>query len=761
MQWSELVKRLTAHKTTGETLAEWTAMTKAQKDSRKDVGCFIGGSLRDDTRTKGSVASRSVLTLDADHASLTFWDDFILLFDIAGCAYQTHSWTPEKPKYRLCLPLSRAVDPELFRAISWHYSCEIGEKMFDHTCHQPERLMHYPSLPLGAPHVVMVNDAPFIDVDEWLVSHPAWTDISTWPAVTGGNQAGVRVMGASKKDPREVQGIVGQFCRTYTVPEAIEKFIPDVYVATEEADRWTFVAGSSTKGLQIFDDGLLCISHHATDPAGDGHEYNAYDLVRIHLFGEQDTNPDLVLSDRPSSRAMRSLAEEDPEVFQLLRAETDAAAQVAFDDFEETGEANPRAMFFRRVPGMRAPVYTPSLAYAWYRGLFPLRLVDGVVHRYDTGYYIPTEVDMRRRLTQALGEEYASNRVNEALACTRDSSEELQEPMGAGGFLNVNNGLLDTRTGELGPHCEENAGIVRVSWDYNPEATCPAVDKFLSIYAPGYEETLWYMMAYCLIPTHRFEKAFMLVGGGGNGKGTLLNLFTELLGSRNVSHVSLQKLESNTFAASGLVGMLANIQLDLPAKAIEAEGVFKQIVSNDPVNVERKNQQGFTTKIPAKLMFSANNMVGTKDTSDGFYRRWCIVPFNVKMNDDELRAQMFKEIEGVLAKAVRYAKELWGMRDFPSQGIVSDYRANTDSVYGFLVERCVLQSDCTESLSAVYNFYKEHCALNHHIDLGKNKFGAKFQQLTGLTQGRDTTTRYWKGVKLVREWENDDVDDLL
>ena len=93
-------------------------------------------------------------------------------------------------------------------------------------------------------------------------------------------------------EPTEKPGIVGLFCRTYDVPAAIDAFLQDVYLPTDDPDRYTFAGGSSVAGAILYNDGAFLYSNHATDPC-QGHSVNSFDLVRIHRFGNLDSEDDL------------------------------------------------------------------------------------------------------------------------------------------------------------------------------------------------------------------------------------------------------------------------------------------------------------------------------------------------------------------------------------------------------------------------------------------------------------------------------------
>ena len=310
MLWSELLERLASTSRTGETAAEYGRMSKEKQDQIKDVGGFVGGWLRSGRRRADTVLDRTLLTLDADYADETFWEAFTLLYDYAGCIYSTHKHAPQKPRLRFLVPLSRPVSPEEYVAVARRIAADLGIEQFDDTTYEPSRLMYWPSTSQDAPYLFEYQDGPWLEPDRILARYHDWTDTAEWP--TSSRSAAVRKKLSEKQgDPLTKKGAVGAFCRAYSIQEAIEKFIPDVYTPCAIPGRYTYAKGSTSGGLIVYDD-RFAYSHHATDPAG-GKLVNAFDLVRLHLFGERDEDEgaDTPVTKLPSYAAMISLTQQD------------------------------------------------------------------------------------------------------------------------------------------------------------------------------------------------------------------------------------------------------------------------------------------------------------------------------------------------------------------------------------------------------------------------------------------------------------------
>jgi len=330
--WSNLVAKFKNPVITHETYAEYKKLAKNEQDQIKDVGGYVGGSLTGGSRKAGSVATRQILTLDLDFAPADFFESLELLSDYACCVYSTHKHSPEAPRYRLLIPLDREVTPDEYEAIGRKVAEEIGIDYFDDTTYQASRLMYWPSVSSDGSYYYNYLDAKFLSADTVLKRYPDWTDTSYWPESS--RAVKIRKKMADKQgDPCEKPGLIGAFCRTYTIPEVIEKFIPDAYIKCDTPNRYTYTGGSTAAGLVIYEDEKFAYSNHATDPAS-GKLCNAFDLIRLHKFTELDEEAaaDTAGTKLPSYKAMIELIQKDDATRVTIGQEKLESAK---DEFEE------------------------------------------------------------------------------------------------------------------------------------------------------------------------------------------------------------------------------------------------------------------------------------------------------------------------------------------------------------------------------------------------------------------------------------------
>jgi hypothetical protein len=170
-------------------------------------------------------------------------------------------------------------------------------------------------------------------------------------------------------------------------------------------------------------------------------------------------------------------------------------------------------------------------------------------------------------------------------------------------IINLPNRLLEWETGTLRPHDPEVLSTIRVPVRWNPDATCPAIDRFLAEVLP--EDCLDFVLefiGYCLVPDNRLQRAVMLIGPGGNGKGTLLGVIRALLGSANVASRSLHMVTALSAARS------AGLKLILRGDELWAEPA------------ERVNPELRQRSWEAEKLSSASS--GSKLTAETSWPRW-------------------------------------------------------------------------------------------------------------------------------------------
>lgn len=319
--FKDLCERLKTPVRTSETAAEYKKLPKPERDAIKDKGGFVAGHLKDNRQKVDKVACRSAVVYDLDDVTPDFVSHIAERIRYKGVVYSTHSHTPENPRVRAILPVARDMMPDEHNAVARYMAQELGVlEMTDPCSFEPHQLMYWPSVPADGEYLCVELEGELIDPDAVLAQHPEWRDCSLLPTAPKESTA-KKAPAGKQKNPLTKPGAVGLFCRTFTIEDTIARFLSDVYESCGSG-RYTYIAGESTAGLVVYDNNTFAYSHHATDPAF-GKLLNAFDLVRIHNFPDEDPNV--------SFREMADFAMGLPEVKRLALDERAAEAKAAFE----------------------------------------------------------------------------------------------------------------------------------------------------------------------------------------------------------------------------------------------------------------------------------------------------------------------------------------------------------------------------------------------------------------------------------------------
>lgn len=324
LEWDYIIDRNRNPVRTSETAEEYPKLSKAQRGELKDIGGLVGGWLKEGIRKNGNVTFRTLGLLDAD--SIPADTDFqrivrTALDGVTYFLYSTHSHTPETPRYRIVILFNRTVSEDEYPAVMRMVAKQIGMDYFDDSTYEANRMMYWASCPSNGEFVFDEQTGEPLSVDKYLGMYADWRDVSQWPTSSRQSEAVKREV-AKQEDPLSKHGVVGAFCRAYSVTAAIDKFLSDVYAPSVIEGRYDYILGEGTAGVVIYND-KFTYSHHATDPSC-GKLLNAFDLVRIHKFGDDE---------KKSFSAMMDYAVKDELVSAMLLREKQESAAEEFDDW--------------------------------------------------------------------------------------------------------------------------------------------------------------------------------------------------------------------------------------------------------------------------------------------------------------------------------------------------------------------------------------------------------------------------------------------
>lgn len=334
LTWNEIVEKLKNPVVTNETVEQYKKMSADAKTAIKDHGAFIMGLLDGGKRNKESVISRDCVALDSDYAVPSTAYDIEKKIEYNSLIYSTHKSTPEKPRFRLIVPLSRSVTPTEFEPVARKIAEQFGMDLFDEASFLVNQMMFFPSISKDGVYIFKVFDKGKVcDPDEILKMYDDYLDVSQYP-YSSRESAKENYDKKKVDDPLLKRNIIGAFCNAYTMTNAINTFLPNIYKPTRKPDRFDFIEADAKNGVQIFDDKFL-YSHHSSDPAHNK-LLNAFDVVRIHKFGAFDKDSKATQVSRlPSYKKMCDFVADDKNVKEYLANLKNSAGSFLCENWKE------------------------------------------------------------------------------------------------------------------------------------------------------------------------------------------------------------------------------------------------------------------------------------------------------------------------------------------------------------------------------------------------------------------------------------------
>lgn len=261
---------------------------------------------------------------------------------------------------------------------------------------------------------------------------------------------------------------------------------------------------------------------------------------------------------------------------------------------------------------------------------------NGVIYEYCDSYYQPAEF-----LRKYVRETYfgaKNNQVNEVVSYISDMKEVRHGDIKVNPYiLNLSNTRLDLRSGKCLEFTPEAIEFDRIQVIYDPSAYCADLDKMLNRVFCGNREVINLfeeMIGAVLLKHNRYQKAFLFYGSGSNGKSTILDLIKTFLGERNYSAIALEKV-TDRFNTAELEHKLANIGDDVDNVTLKDTGTLKKLFSGNAVMVERKGERPYMIEPYATHIYSANTIPRSFDKTEGFYRRWLLIPFSARFSSED------------------------------------------------------------------------------------------------------------------------------
>lgn len=349
-------------------------------------------------------------------------------------------------------------------------------------------------------------------------------------------------------------------------------------------------------------------------------------------------------------------------------------------------------------------------------------------------------------------------------------------------YIALQNGLIDVKelrtTGivNLRPLTPLYFTPIALPVSFDAEANCP---KFLSFLAQITNQDaerqllIQEMVGYLLTIDLLWHAFFFLVGDGGNGKSTLLAMIRALLGTANISSVALEVF-GDRFRLSPTLGKLANIVEEVGEMDKTAEGTLKWYTGGSSMDFDRKNMEPVNRVPSARLVFATNTLPRFSDRTDGIWRRYFVVPFDVTIAKDKIVRGMDKpefwvesgELSGILNWALIGLHRLHKQGGFTVSKVCEEkknkHRAECNPHQLFLEDYVKSSSNKRIPTMELFSAYREWCNARNLMALGEPKFGEQvFKSFQQVSKARpivgEKRTYCYVGI----DWLNGRPNELL
>ncbi len=294
----------------------------------------------------------------------------------------------------------------------------------------------------------------------------------------------------------------------------------------------------------------------------------------------------------------------------------------------------------------------------------------------------------------------------------------------------------------------------------------PVIDKLIKEWVgERYIKTIKQIIAYCCLQDYPIHRFFCFVGSGRNGKSQLLKLIKIFLGKKNITSAELDKLASSNmrFETSKLFNKLACFLAETNFGTMKNTSTLKMLTGGDSISMEIKNKNPFETENYAKILINSNSLPTSKDTSDGFYRRWIIIRFPNEFPEgkDIIKTIPRKEYNNLARTVVELLPKLYDTGKFHNEGTITHkkerYIMNSNPLPFFLKRLCIINDNRETYVKSneLYNAYIIFLNKNKKRKVSRTEFYNALED-EGIFKEKTTrdndTTYFLIGVKLRSDW---------
>lgn len=383
--------------------------------------------------------------------------------------------------------------------------------------------------------------------------------------------------------------------------------------------------------------------------------------------------------------------------------------------------------------------------------------INDAVHVYDGGVYRTGEEFLHGLMIDLLPS-ISDSRRREVFryikACRRTPVKELSPPH----LIPFRHNIYNLKTGEFLDYSKEYVFLNRFPWDYRPDAPeCSTVTDMLNAIASGDRDVVNLLLesfGNCFYMLNQYRGAVMLYGpNGSNGKSTLLNMFTQMVGTENASFLSLQDT-AQKFRLMEVYGKAVNIGDDIGDAYFTDSSIFKRLVTGEMVMAEKKGQDPVSFQPFAKMFFAMNSIPPISDKSKALFSRLLLIPLNNDFSQPGNRNIGLKdkdwsqaEMEYLVRISMDGLRRLMKQGDFTRPACVvramREFEVENNPILGFLTE---YETPADKPTAIVYSDFQDWCHANGHKNIFTNaKFSREVCRQYNLTI-KAKRTSYFDGV---------------
>lgn len=695
---------------------------KAKKEYSliKDTGCFIPGKFEGTVRRDKYLIYRSMISIDVDNDPDIMDKLKNILFKCFW--HTTHSHTFDNPRIRIFIPLEKVINTkEEYKVITEQICSEFGI-IADIASYKANQVMFMPAIPENGEFKCGEINGDIINPYDYMLDEKTVKKIKKNRGskeiafLSKRDNVDVKELVRSIKSPWDMQTVIGQFCRKYTIPQCIDKYLNEVYEPGNQPGCYTLIEGSGMNGLKIYPDNygnkeVFAYSFHSTDIANDGKCHNAFDLIKLHRF-----KGNLI------------------EAIKFIKSELGIKDKFAFKtesgheaDYYSISEEGKRIL---NIPQLVNHLLTDDnhKTYNTNNGFYIYN--DGVYEQKSKNQVCDL---IQKHLVE---QDITTHTVNDIYnqMCWKEYNVNIFNDFN--NIISFNNTILKVKDDgeyEILQKSPDLLTTYKFNHNLNLNAHCEKWEKFLNDILPkDQQKIIQEVMGYLLIPDNSAKKFFTLYGIGDSGKSVILKTIIRILGDEMISAATLQRLGNPNlrFVTSELYGKLANVVGDLPAAPIQDTGVIKMLTGDDKISAERKGLFEFRFFNIARLVCSTNTLPPCyNDKSAEFYNRMVIIPFNKSIPKSKQINKLEQKfnIEGVINWCLEGLQRLLHNNlNFSTNEIneklVEDYKRSNNNTSQFIADAIEPSNSSAIKSTTLYAVYKDYCLENGNSPLSRNKF---------------------------------------